>query len=435
MSPNYSTPRLLENAQKRIKNIMKKVVFLTKFQSWYSGVGLSKLASFLVLLFFSLHDANATQNFPDAGLKTVHTLDIYAENNTIHTLLSGVDIKSQELVVRYLNSVDAGKTWSVPVTVNKGIAPVKQSRRGNDFQVAAYGHKIMAVWKTKGGEPWAGMIVAALSRDQGKTWQQISSPVSDKYSKIDQGYLDVTVDYHGKFHIVWLDDREEAGDTQGLRYANFQDKKNKGVWENHKDLEASACTCCWSNITTDGTGNIHVLYRDDKPRDMMLISSVDGGKSWQKPNAVWPFGWEFVGCPHQGGGIAATSERGKVVLHSVVWNGKPSNRGLYYSQAESVGSKWVPIVSMGDNTSASGDIAVMDNKHIGIVYSVGDAEKKQVMAKVSKDGGKSWLKALRLTADGAEGSHPRIIGTSNGFRVFWTEWQENGDAIGMMSAI
>jgi hypothetical protein len=250
MSPNYSTPRLLENIRKRSKKIMKKVVFLAKFQSWYSGVGLSKLTFFLVLLFFSLHDASAIQNFPDAGLKTVHTLDVYAENNTIHTLLSGVDIKSQELVVRYLNSGDAGKTWSVPVTVNKGIAPVKQSRRGNDFQVAAYGNKIMAVWKTKGGEPWAGMIVAALSRDQGKTWQQISSPVSDKYSKIDQGYLDVTVDYRGKFHIVWLDDREEAGDTQGLRYANFQDEKNKGVWENHKDLEASACTCCWSNITS-----------------------------------------------------------------------------------------------------------------------------------------------------------------------------------------
>ncbi len=417
---------------------MKPVFFLAKFQARYPKIGLIRLAFFLIvflLSFTSLNYASAKIEFPGSGLKTVHTLDVYAENNTIHTLLSGIDSKSQKLVVKYLNSIDAGKTWSAPVTVNQGIAPVKQSRRGNDFQVAAHGNKIMVVWKTKGGEPWTGMIVAALSRDKGKTWQQISSPVDDKYSKIDQGYLDITADRHGKFHIVWLDDREEAGDTQGVRYASFRDEMKTGAWESHKDLEASACTCCWSNITTDVTGNIYVLYRDDKPRDMMLISSLDGGKSWQKPGAVWPFGWQFVGCPHQGGGVATTEVGGKVVLHSVVWNGIASNRGLYYSQAEATGAKWTPIVSVGDNTSASGDIAVIGNQRIGIVYTAGDAEKKQVMVKVSEDGGKSWLKEQRLTADGADGSHPRIIGTAGGFRVFWTEWLENGDAKGMMSVL
>jgi hypothetical protein len=417
---------------------MKPVFFLAKSQPRYSKISLLRLAFILIaflLSFTSLNYASAKIEFPEAGLKTVHTLDVYSENNTIHALLSGIDSKSQELVVKYLNSADAGKTWSAPVTVNQDVAPVKQSRRGNDFQVAAFGNKIMAIWKTKGGEPWTGKIVAALSQDQGKTWQQISSPVSDKFSKIDQGYLDVTADRHGKFHIVWLDDREEAGDTQGLRYASFRHEKKMGVWESHKDLEASACTCCWSNITTDASGNIHVLYRDDKPRDMMLISSLDGGKSWQKPGAVWPFGWQFVGCPHQGGGIATAQVNGKVVLHSVVWNGIENNRGLYYSQSESIGAKWTPVVSVGDNTSVSGDIAVIGNERIGIVYTTGDAEKKQVIVKVSEDGGKSWLKAKRLTGDGADGSHPKIVGTADGFRVFWTEWLENGDAKAMMSAL
>lgn len=415
---------------------MKPVFFLAKSQPGYPEIGLLKSAFFFIVFILAYTPASYASSkieFPNAGLKTVHTLDVYAENNIIHALLSGIDSKSQTLVVRYLNSVDAGKIWSAPVTVNQGIAPVKQSRRGNDFQIAAFGNTLMAVWKTKGGEPWTGMIVVALSRDQGKTWQQISSPVSDKYSKIDQGYLDITADRYGKFHIVWLDDREEAGDTQGLRYASYRDEKKTGVWENHKDLEASVCTCCWSNITTDVTSNIHVLYRDDNPRDMMLISSFDGGKSWQKPGAIWPFGWEFVGCPHQGGGIATAQIGSKSVLHSVVWNGIASNRGLYYSQSESNGTKWAPIVSVGDNTSASGDIAILGNKRIGIVYTAGDAEKKQVMVKVSEDAGKSWLKEQRLTGDGADGLHPRIIGTADGFRVFWTEWLENGDAKGMMS--
>ncbi len=292
----------------------------------------------------------------------------------------------------------------------------------------------MAIWKTKGGEPWTGKIVAAMSRDFGKTWARIDSPVSEEYAKVDQGYMDVTVDLNGKFHFVWLDDREEVGNSQGLRYANFLDNQPNAVWQDHRDLVASVCTCCWSEIEADSKGSIHVLYREDKPRDMNLISSFDGGKSWQKPGVVWPFGWQFTGCPHQGGGLVTTQVEGTVVLHAVIWNGKSSNRGLFYSQ--SIGqSKWTSVIRVGNDSSASGDIAAIGNDQLAIVYTAGDSEKKQVLLRVSGDGGRSWSKELRLTQEDVDASHPKIVGTLDGFRVFWTEWLDNGDAISMMSVL
>jgi len=404
-----------------------------------SGIVISSILPFFVVLFLSsctqIRHIKTTQNFANTGLQTIHTLDVFSEKNTIHALLSGIDKESQHIVLRYINSLDAGKTWSSSVTVNQNIAPVKKSKRGNDFHVAAYGDTVMAIWQTKGGEPWTGKISAALSLDQGKTWNKIPSPVSDQYSKIDQGYFDITADQLGNFHLTWLDDREEAGDTQGLRYASFQNQTKDAAWIYHNNLEATACTCCWSNITADSKGNIHVLYRDDSPRDMMLSSSNDTGKSWTKLGAVWPFNWEFVGCPHQGGGLSTTQLEGETVLHSVIWNGNESNKGLYYHQSEPSAESVTPIIPLGDETSASGDIAVIDNNHIGVVYTTGNAENKKVMAKLSEDGGQSWLKEHRLTADGAEPSHPRIIGTPDGFRFFWTEWQENGDAIAIMSEL
>ncbi|MCK5829265.1 MAG: exo-alpha-sialidase [Methylococcales bacterium] len=403
-----------------------------------SGIVISSILPFFIVLFLSscsqIKHAKTIQNFADTGLQTIHTLDVFAENNSIHALFSGTDKKSQHIVLQYINSLDAGKSWSKPVTVNQNIAPVKKSKRGNDFQVAAKGNKVMAIWQTKGGEPWTGKISAALSLDKGKTWNKIPSPLSDKYSKIDQGYFDITADQQGNFHLTWLDDREEAGDTQGLHYASFQTTTENTPWIYHNSLEATACTCCWSNITADSKGNIHVLYRDDSPRDMMLSSSFDTGKSWKKLGAVWPFKWEFVGCPHQGGGISTTQLEDKTVLHSVIWNGNESNRGLYYHQSKLPTKNIAPIM-LGDKTSASGDIAVINDNHIGIVYTTGIAENKKVMAKLSEDGGQSWLKEHRLTADGAEPSHPRIIGTPDGFRFFWTEWQENGDAVAVMSEL
>ncbi len=413
---------------------MKNVFLLFKSNSYSSKCRLSQL---LILIFLSfivsctnIKHLNKTQIFPDAGFKTIHTLDAYAENNTIHILLSGVDKTTQKPALKYLQSLDAGETWLTPVTIKQGASSIKQSKRGNDFQIAAYGKKIMAVWRTQGGEPWTGKISVALSQDNGETWNKIASPVSDKYAKIDQGYFDLEADLQGDFHIAWLDDREEAGETQGLRYARFSNNE-QGQWKYHSDLEQSACTCCWSSISSDSQNNIHVLFRNDKPRDMFSISSTNAGKSWQKSSTMWPFEWEFIGCPHQGGGIAATIVNNKPVLHSVVWNGNDSNRGLYY-HSQPTNNK--PL-SIGDKSSASGDIATINNEHIGIVYITGDTEKKYVMVKSSEDGGESWSAEHRLSLDGAEPSHPKIIGTASGFRFFWTEWQENGDAIVMMSEI
>ncbi len=419
---------------------MKKVVLklLHNFWDYRDEIIQAKFTGFFYIavsfFFMMFSQVNAADRFPAAGFKTVQALDVYAEKNTIHALYSGLDKKTGRPLVRYLHSLDAGKTWSEPVTVNKDIAPVKQARRGNDFQIAAFGNTVMAIWKTKGGEPWTGKIVVTLSRDLGKTWVKIDSPVSEKFAKVDQGYMDVTVDQEGKFHFVWLDDREEAGNTQGLRYANYLDNQQVAVWQDHKDLAASVCTCCWSEIEADIKGNVHVLYREDKPRDMNVISSFDGGKSWQKPGVVWPFGWQFVGCPHQGGGLVTAQLEGKTVLHAVVWNGKTSNRGLFYSQSSESG-KWSPVIRVGDDSSASGDIAAIGNDQLAIVYTAGDSEKKQVLMKVSGDGGRSWSKEIKLTQDGVDASHPKIVGALDGFRVFWTEWLDNGNAIGMMSVL
>lgn len=394
-----------------------------------------RLFTLIILSFLiscaSLQPLNKTHKLSKAGLKTIHTLDVYAENDTIHALFSGIDDVSTKPTLKYLQSSNAGETWSPPVTINLGASPLKQSKRGNDFQIAAHGNTIMAIWRSKGGEPWTGKISAALSRNSGKTWKTIASPVSDKYANIDQGYFDLEADSQGRFHIVWLDDREEAGETQGLRYARFSSDTDNTEWEYHSNLEQSACTCCWSSLSSDSKGNINVLFRNDSPRDMFVTSSNNAGKSWQPAKTVWPFEWEFIGCPHQGGGIATTLQNNKLVIHNVIWNGNEKNRGLYY---HALASEKKPE-RIGNENSSSGDIAVYDNKYVGIIYTTGDAEKKQVMVKLSDDGGNSWLEEKRLSLDGAEPSHPKIVGTTDSFLFFWTEWQENGDAIVMMSEL
>jgi len=403
----------------------------------FSHLNLLRFLSILIILTLPScallsHKTPIQKNIP-TGLKTVHTLDVYSDKGILHTLFSGIDSRTKQLALKYMSSSDGGSSWRVPITVNQRLVSVKKSKRGNDFQLAASGNTVMVVWQTKGGEPWTGKIAVALSQDFGQSWKQIPSPVSEQYAKIDQGYFDLSVDSQGHFHVVWLDDREEAGNTQGLRYARLRNKADQ--WDQHKNLELTACTCCWASITVDKKDNIHVLFRDDSPRDMYLTSSLDGGKSWQKPQTAGSFSWEFIGCPHQGGGLTSTQMNNKTLLHAAIWNGKTSNKGIYYSQSELNKAKIAVLQSIGDNFSASGDIAALDNEHLRIIYTAGNFESKSVITRASNDGGLSWSDELKLTGEGAEPSHPRIIATPKGFRFFWTEWQKNGDALAIISEL
>lgn len=395
------------------------------FLSVLCFIGLSSCAT--------LEHTSPKQQQIQLNLKTVHTLDVYSDNQTLHALFSGLDSDSNQLAVKYIHSLNAGKNWISPVTVNLDLAPVKKSKRGNDFQLAASGNKIMAIWQTQGGEPWTGILAVALSRDFGQTWQQINSPVNDQFSKVDQGYFDIAADHNGEFHLVWLDDREEAGNTQGLRYAHFNDQQN--TWDQHATIENTACTCCWPSISISNNNHVHVLFRDDSPRDMHLISSLDNGKSWQTSKTSGAFEWDFIGCPHQGGGLTTSLKNEKTILHSVIWNGKTNNPGIYYSQSELNQDKIMVLQRLGNNSSSSGDIASLDNNHLRIVYTTGDFETKSVVSRVSNDAGLTWSNEIRLSRVGSEPSHPRIVATDAGYRFFWTEWQKNGDALAIITAL
>ena len=65
----------------------------------------------------------------------------------------------------------------------------------------------------------------------------------------------------------------------------------------------------------------------------------------------------------------------------------------------------------------------------GAVAAVWDAftdGATAVFATVSKDDGKSWSTPKRLSETGASATHPRVVRTSAGFLVFWTE-QSGGE--------
>lgn len=384
-----------------------------------------------LILFSTLGECHDAPEYPSVGLFDIQGMDVYYAESTLHAVLVGKQNANAEIGVAYLFSHDHGVTWAKPVMVNDKRDGKLISRRGNDAQVAAAGGRIVVAFNHSGELPNAGPMVIAYSSNGGESWGRGENPAVGDITH-NQSYLDLAADKAGNFHLIWLDDREETGNTQGLRYARSTDGGRH--WRGDITLDPSTCTCCWNRLAVLPDQGVAALYRDDEPHDMRLARVSADGKSSRSLGAVGAFDWRFTGCPHCGGGIASAPGK-RAPLHSVVWNGKENAEGLFYLRSDDLGEHWSTPVRIGDGRSRESDIAVLGNGLVGVVF-VGPAGKGEGLQFISSaDDGKSWSPPRLLSAAGAVADHPRILSTQAGFRVFWTEKHPAGGRVWAMHSI
>jgi hypothetical protein len=356
--------------------------------------------------FPSVENANLVPQKISVNLAEVRSFDIYKNDDTFHALVSGLKSeKDPSQTIAYLHSNDNGKTWSSPVEIQTAFSPALASR-GNDVQLAASGENLIASWQTQGEMPNYGALVSVYSHDSGKTWQVGKNPAVDNAG--DQSHVDLIADKKGNFHAVWLADPEENG-YQSLRYARSTD--NGENWKTPVKLDDSSCSCCWNTLAISPDNQLHVLYRDVNPRDMMLLSSNNDGITWQRKKTIGEFGWHFDGCPHVGGGIAFDENND---FYASVWTGESSKSGLY-----AVNSLTNTPVKIGKNATHS-DIAVLENR-IVMVWDEMSKDGTGIFSAQSFDKGKTWSTANRLSSNGSNSTHPRIVASENAALILWTE--------------
>lgn len=351
--------------------------------------------------------------------KGVTSLDVCAEQNRIHLLIAN-RIGDGPTQLEYLRSDDRGVTWSKPERVGEGQPPPDIAHRGMDAQIAAAGDRLVAAWTVRGEENrfGRGPIATALSNDGGKTWRAGPNPADDGTAG-DHAFIDIAADEQGTFHLTWLDAR--AG-SKGLLYTRSTD--GGATWSPNAILKRDTCECCWNTITTAPGGEIYILFRDKNPRDMAIIGSRDGGKSWQKPVRVGAFDWDFTGCPHVGGGLAAKADaKGRTCLCATVWTAKAGSAGAYALASTDNGATWSEPVRLGDNEASHPDIACAGAKIVAAWDAFTDGGTA-IFASASS--GAAWSGPKRLSEIGAVATHPRIVRTDKAFVVFWTE-QRTGE--------
>ncbi len=344
---------------------------------------------------------------PTAPTPGVRALDLYADGKRAHLLTAEiVDDGPAHLLHRV--SADGGETWSKARRVDAGMPSAFSPHHGFDPQIAANGQRLVAAWTTAGTDRWgSGPIATALSEDGGATWRPGPNPADDGLTT-GHGFLDLAVDAGGAFHLVWLDSRDGK---QGLRHASSLDGGT--TWSANRTLKAGTCECCRNTLAIDPDGHPAVLFRDHDPRDMKVVFTKKG--EWQPPLVAGDFGWKFEGCPHVGGGLAATRSG----LHALVWTGSEADPGIHHVRPGAESRR------LGGSGAIHPDLAADAEGTLLAVWQERTEEGSVLHHTLSNDEGVTWSEPRPLSQAGLSATHPRVVSAGPArFLVVWTETPE-----------
>lgn len=202
--------------------------------------------------------------------------------------------------VFYAASTNQGTSFTTPNAA--GVVPnlVAFAKRGP--QVVANDWFVVVTAVDKGGT----LHSFRLDRASGR-WQAGKS-VTDAPDVAKEGFQGLAVTADGTFHAAWLDVRwgkqKIAGATSG---------DGGRTWSKNRLLYASpdstVCECCRLSMVAAGN-HVYIQFRNylGGNRDVYLLHSADGGRTYGPAQKLGTGTWKLNACPMDGGTVVLQAD-------------------------------------------------------------------------------------------------------------------------------
>lgn len=209
-------------------------------------------------------------------------------------------------------------------------------RRGPQIAAAGSGFVVTAIGKE-------GDLVAWRSGDAGRSWVG-PTVVNDTPGSAREGLHGLAGGAAGAVHLTWLDlrDRRTKVYAAASRDGGRSWGANRLVYESP---EGTVCECCQPTVAADDRGTVAILWRNllAGMRDMYLVRSSDGGRTFGPAAKLGRGSWALQACPMDGGGVATSDGRVTTVWRreDVVFSADPG------APEESLGRGRNAVVAFG----------------------------------------------------------------------------------------
>lgn len=323
-------------------------------------------------------------------------------------------------------SDDKGKNFSKPAKVNRESENIAADGDNRPKIVVNKDGLIYVSYTQSLTKPYSGNIRFSRSIDGGKSFSEPIT-VNDNREIISHRFDALGVNERGQIYIAWLDKRDSsAAEKKGQKYTGagvYYAVSENGGERFGTNIQAAehSCECCRiaMAIGPDGTPAIfwrHVYGKNVRDHAMLRLD----GKS--QPVRVTYDNWEVDACPHHGPALSISSDG---IYHFVWFDNAPDNNGLFYAHSRDGGKTFSSSVSFGNNAAQASHPYVLSlGAKVFVVWKEFDGENAVVMAMTSENAGQKWSVPRRLAATAGPSDHPLLVADGAVAYLSWNTAKE-----------
>jgi hypothetical protein len=264
-------------------------------------------------------------------------------------------------------------------------------------------------------------VTMAISVDAGRTWSAPVTPHRDG-TPTEHGFVSIFASTAGP-GAIWLDGRAMAGvhdphaapstAQMSLRSAEW----TGGRIGQEQLVDDRVCDCCPTSAVTTDRGAL-VAYRDrssEEVRDIFVARLQDG--RWQTPHRVHADGWQIPGCPVNGPALAADGRR-----VAIAWfTGADSTPRVNVAFSDDAGDRFAAPVRVDDGTPIGRVGAAMLPDGSAVVswidHNGGDGELR--VRRIERRGERGPIVTVARVASDRSSGMPRLVHAAGRVILAW----------------
>jgi len=327
-------------------------------------------------------------------------------------------------------SADEGRTFALATSVNP--QPESIDANGESRPKIAFGRRgeIFITYTRKRLKPYSGDIRFSRSVDGGKSF---SSPTTINDDGLETGHRfdALGVSPSGDVYVFWIDKRDlerataERRPYQGaaLYYAVSSEAGSR--FTPNRRLKDNVCECCHLALAFGPDGFPVLFWRDILKggiRDHSILSFIGANKPGLIRRATFD-DWAINGCPHHGPSLAVSDG----VFHLAWFTGSGRRgAGTFYSRSVDEGKSFTEPRKLGSPDAVGRPNLLALGQKVFMIWkeAVSPAGRTNVRVSASSDGGFAWSPSSQVAQAEAESDHPFLVAT--GSRIFLSWFDSRG---------
>lgn len=308
------------------------------------------------------------------------------------------------------HSDDLGKTLSAQVEVNPVAEKIYDEGENRPKIALGPQGQIYITWSHPLAAPYTGYVRFARSLDGGRHFS-LPITVNHDLAPITHRFDALAVAGNGDVVVAWIDGRVKvAAKAAGKPYLGkaiyYTWSRDAGATfvPDHKLMDHS-CECCRIALAREPEGDIAAFFRGvfgDNIRDhAFAVLHTDDKPDF--PERATFSNWQIAACPRQGPGLAIGPDG---ILHGVWYEGS-HGPAIWYGQLDP-GHPPRHKLKLGEPGASHADVAV-DGRTVWVAWNQVSAKGYTLMARVSHDDGAHFDPARALATSTDAAGSPQLL--------------------------